>query len=652
MPRPWRTRWPTRWRPRIGARRIDRALIGVVAIAAVALVMRLVDLGAQALHHDESLHATFSYYFSDGRGYRHDPLMHGPFQFHVIAGFFKLFGDGDAMARMPHAIAGSALVLTPLLLRRWLGGVGTVAVAAFLAFSPTLLYYSRFARNDIFVALWTLLLVVAVWRYLIEGRTRWLLLLAASLALAFSTKETVYLTAAMLLVYLEVVLVGDLLRQRGTRGAMWLFEGMLLLPSAWLIAALWGAAGSWRERLGFESRPRSADLIVVIGALTLPFLAAAIQLPFEGEVRLGGRLADHTITAWFLTLLAASVLVGLAWDWRRWLPIVGIAMVIVVPLFTTGFTNIDGFQSAFWGQLDYWLDQQDVQRGNQPGFYYFMMVPLYEFLSLIPALLAGLWLLWRGDRLVRLLAWWFLATFIALSFAGEKMPWLTVHLALPLAVLGGYAIGRVVPAFLGAVRHRHTAAWAWSGAGASVGLMVLLAALSVRGAVQVSYGHPDTPIEPLIYTQTSPDVPLLAGEIRAFVEDARGDAPIVVDTTSSVTWPWAWYLRDVPNVTYIDRDAILVGVAANAILISAASTVPPDDPLRQQFERSVPYHHRWWFPESGYRATSFESLWDGLRDGSLIDDWVSFFERRVPEEGLGALEGEVLFPAAQSTQRR
>src|SRR5215218_1115292 len=70
----------------------------VIGIVGLALVMRLVQLGEKALHHDESLHAAFSYYFAEGRGYVHDPLMHGPFQFHFIAALFKLFGDGDTMA--------------------------------------------------------------------------------------------------------------------------------------------------------------------------------------------------------------------------------------------------------------------------------------------------------------------------------------------------------------------------------------------------------------------------------------------------------------------------------------------------------------------------------------------------------------------------
>ena len=149
-----------------------------------------------------------------------------------------------------------------------------------------------------------------------------------------------------------------------------------------------------------------------------------------------------------LGLLAGSVLVGLLWRPATWLPIAALAWVITIPLFTTWFTNQDGFLSAFWGQLDYWLDQQDVQRGKQPLHYYVVMLPAYEFLALVPALIGGAWLLWRGDALMRLLVWWLLGIFVLLSLAGEKMPWLNVHLALPLALIAAHALGRALPAHL------------------------------------------------------------------------------------------------------------------------------------------------------------------------------------------------------------
>src|SRR5690242_14183077 len=69
--------------------------IAFLALMAVGLALRMYDLGYRAFHHDESLHAVYSWYLYVGRGYIHDPMMHGPFQFHFNALMYFLFGDNN-----------------------------------------------------------------------------------------------------------------------------------------------------------------------------------------------------------------------------------------------------------------------------------------------------------------------------------------------------------------------------------------------------------------------------------------------------------------------------------------------------------------------------------------------------------------------------
>jgi hypothetical protein len=49
-----------------------------------------------------------------------------------------------------------------------------------------------------------------------------------------------------------------------------------------------------------------------------------------------------------------------------------------------------------------------------------------------------------------MLAWWAIATVALYSWAGEKMPWLTIHVALPLVLLGAWALARVIGWWRGA----------------------------------------------------------------------------------------------------------------------------------------------------------------------------------------------------------
>ncbi|GMU39560.1 MAG: hypothetical protein AMXMBFR23_04260 [Chloroflexota bacterium] len=630
--------------------RPDRVGWAVIAIAATAFVMRIVGLEVRALHHDESLHATYSYYFAQGDGYRHNPLMHGPFQFHIMAAFFWLFGDGDAMARWPHAIFGTALVTTPLLLRRWLGGPGTVLAALFLCVSPSVLYYTRFAREDAFIALFTVLQVIALWRYRDDGRERWLLLFAAMTAFAFATKESAYLTAAVLLVYLDLAVAHRLFwdAREGERVPLWrqALGGAWLIPTAWIFAALWRPLRPLRERLGLRERPREADLLVLLGTLVLPMLAAAVRVPWE---RFGGPLEGDALFVVGLTtvlvLWAGATVVGLLWDAARWSMAIAVFMMVTILLYTTFGTNPDGIAGPFWTSLDYWIEQHDVERGKQPWFYYVMLLPLYESLVLWPALAAGPWLVARRrDPLAALLVIWFAGTMLALSVAGEKMPWLTVHLAIPLSFLAAYALGGAVSAALPAVRERRGAPWRWALGGVGATFVVGAFALAVHANVGLNVRHPDTPVEPMIYVQTSPHVPPLARTLRERLA-ADPEQRVVIDTTASLTWPWAWYLRGT-NVTYLDGNSMRNkwGIEPDDILLAVQGTITRVQPMRLDYEPGVPFVHRHWFREDGYRATTWASFGEGLRDGSLLRRWAQFLVERGSPEGIGTMDAEVLYP--------
>ena len=124
--------------------------------------------------------------------------MHGPLQFEANAAIFFIFGDSDYTSRLLYAIAGTTLVALPMFFRSRLGRLGALFTSVMLAFSPALLYFSRFARNDILMAVWVLGLVICMWRYIDEGKHRYVYIAAALLALAFASKETSYLITALL----------------------------------------------------------------------------------------------------------------------------------------------------------------------------------------------------------------------------------------------------------------------------------------------------------------------------------------------------------------------------------------------------------------------------------------------------------------------
>lgn len=631
-------------------RAIDAVEWAVIGLFALSLVLHLWSLGPRAYHHDESQHAAFSYYFAEGSGYRHDPLLHGPLQFHVLAATFKVFGDSDFTARAFHAILGSLLVMTPLWFRRTLGGPGVVLAALFLVISPSILYYARFARNDIPVLLFTVMMFAGAWRYRTEQQLRWLLLVAAGLALSFSSKETTYIAVAVLLLYLNGALAHVLFAQqrRGTQPTLLdrFADGIWLFPTAWIFAAFWAPLAPLRRRLGIDERPPEADVLVVVGTLVLPLLAAFARLPLHV---LGIEVAGpgHTMlaTAVVVALLVASTGVGALWRWDWWVACAAVFFSITVPLYMSMGTHIDGIGGLFWNSLSYWLDQQEVRRGTQPWFYYLMMVPLYEMLVLFPALIGGTWLaLRRQDHFAILLLWWCGGTLLALSYAGEKMPWLTTHIALPLVFLAAYVLGGALPRTVQHVREGTGSVAAWAAGGLVVAALGIALVITLRTDIGLNVRHPDTPVEPLIYVQSTPEVPRLAAEIRRWIAEGRATSIVLDDSEAAgITWPWAWYLRQ-EGMSYLTAEQVAQGVDPKAIVIRTRGERAAPQSLVERSSDIVVYRHRWWFPEEGYRETTLAGLAEGLADGSLLREWAAFLWDRGDPARIASLDGEVYFP--------
>ena len=81
--------------------------------------------------------------------------------------------------------------------------------------------------------------------------------------------------------------------------------------------------------------------------------------------------------------------IGLLWNKEKWWKTALIFWVPFTILYTTVFTNSDGFFTGTIGSLGYWIVQQDVARGSQPWYYYLLVqIPIYEFLPALGLILA------------------------------------------------------------------------------------------------------------------------------------------------------------------------------------------------------------------------------------------------------------------------
>ncbi|MDP7534103.1 MAG: TIGR03663 family protein [SAR202 cluster bacterium] len=589
-------------------------LVGYAALLVTALAMRLWDLGARAMHHDESLHALYSWNLFDGRGYEHSPMMHGPFQFEANAAIFLALGDSDLTARLLYAFAGTLLIAMPFLFRRHLGRFGALMVAGLLTASPAILYFSRFARNDILMAVWTLGLVISMWRYLDEGRPRYLYFSAGLLALALTTKETAYLVMAMLGLYLamQVALpvIARSLKPIEIEGAS------PPVAIGRVIRALWGA---YADGVDLSKLSRPAAFLAVMITLTLPQWSAFVSLfqdtPLlswtglvlaagEGNPTIGAPIGGGQVLAFLIvvSLLGVSIAVGYRWCWAVWWRCAVVFYAIWIPLYTTFFTNLGGIQSGLWQSLGYWIVQQGEGRGGQPWYYYIVIGSVYEFLPLLIGAAAMVYYLRKRDRFGLFLVYWPAITFVLYTVASEKMPWLLVNITLPFIIL----VGKFMADVFGELdwrRLRNSEVWLVA-AGVAVFMVLLwqlalyeagsvdltdvalVAALIVvlvamvasgwllmrrierqyfRAAVLVGVAGVLlvlTVRTGWIASYRNSDIPVemivytqtspdIARLLDTIEETGIGiDNPADIDQTSGFTWPWAWYFRDSDNANF------------------------------------------------------------------------------------------------------
>ena len=669
----------------------EAAAYGVLIMCAFGF--RLWDLGSRAMHHDESLHAYNAYQILQGRGYDYAPVLHGPFQFFGMAlTFFLTGGASDTSARILPALFGGVLALLPLAFRGRLGRLGALLASALIAFSPALLYYSRFAREDIYAAVFSLGIIICIWRYIDEKKPHYLYISAVLLALSFATKETTFVFAAIMLIFLNLWVAFEFADQSRGRGGI--ARGAVFLgyaPFAWLIAALWPFIGGIRRRLGLDERHPAVDVLVIMDTLAGPQFAAAVKVPLEAAGLGINPGADERMLAVpvVIALVGASAIVGLVWDRRAWLTVALCFWAPYTLLFTAFLTDINGFGGGIWQSLDYWIGQHAAQRGDQPEFYYLMFWPAYEYLALVfagPALLhyclrggPGSWLLTiitvcallfafgaesftggtaiviaeclalvvaavtlflavRGEVFERFLVFWTAASLVAYSLVGEKMPWLTVHTTVPLVILAAYSGGRFFSWLVatrrtdGVARQRRFTLGRTTASAVAVPI-ALLALLSMRTTILATYDHGDVPREFLFYNQTSPDVPDVVERVDRIAEASGRGNGLRVQVDRTDPWPWGWYFRDY-NVTFDEMGADFRPEADSVVLVASPNETYSSAYI-DAYQPAQPYTLRWAFPEDYRGIGEKKDLAEGIGDfasslgnSDTWDHWWAFWFHR------------------------
>mgnify|MGYP000033724754 CR=1 FL=1 len=352
-----------------------------------ALVVRLYHLDLKLFHHDEAVHAWFSYRLLTQGTYTYNPVYHGPLLYYTTAAMFAIFGATDLVARVVPAVLGALLIplLSPLTRLGYLSSRQTLAAALFIAVSPEMIYFSRFLRNDIFVAFFTLLLLVALLLYLDREKPGYLMVAAAAAGLGMSSKENMPI---ILLIF-------------GAYGMYALSRGAIRLPAQW-------------------RRDSIAAALVTLGIMAL-FYSSFGQHP---EVLVDGwlRAIEHWTAMHQQERLGGPPYFYLMLLLLYELPIVLLAVFATAQFLAEKPRRGQGYEGA---EGKGWTARLRHALGIQAGD----TGPAEEGISGIAD---------KNRELTRFCIVWTVASLAVYAYLGEKVPWLVLHQLLPLIFVAVY----------------------------------------------------------------------------------------------------------------------------------------------------------------------------------------------------------------------
>ena len=774
---------------------VEQLLIAVIIILTV--VTRFYDLGARTMAHDEINHVVPAYTIEN---YVYDPVTHGPFQFHALALSYFLLGDSDFSARVPAALFGIGVVIFTLFAwRRYLGRVGAICAGALFMISPYILFYSRYTRNEIFIVFWGVVMLWLFLRYMEDGQPKWLLWLTFITAMHYADKATSYiftaeaaiflallfifeslrrawksdniksrfriavaLTLAMIVVTLGVYILGKTAAPMQTgavsseAGVTYLINSKLPLIAA---AGLTGISAIAAivflvQGLGWKQirSSRTFDLIVLPLILILPLLVALplTLLGFDAtDYSQAGIIRSGIV---FTVLIALSIFLGMLWNRKTFLRCAAIFWGIFIVFYTTFFSHGEGFFKGIVGALGYWMQQQAVERGTQPLYYYALVqIPMYEYLPALGVIIAlvigfvrnlfsakvddpfthadipetedaqedlleaelelvelpeeqdvldetpleeqtegepgstgGFGRLFTDPPVnpepaatlptLALLLFWSGMSLLAFSFAGERMPWLTTHITMPMILTTGWLLGYLIekidweevrkkrgwlvlllscvflvafgsllgsllgsePPFqgkdllqlqatsdfllalvgaLGAGAGLFALLKNWGGANfwraALLAFLGLLSLQTARTAYRAAYINYDNAMELLVYAHSTGDMKDSVEQIETISNRLYGDKTIKIAYDNDVRYPYWWYMRDYPNKVDFDSN-VTKSLQDSPIIVVGSSNFSKIEPVVRDDYYRYDLKRMWWPNESLYRNWSL---------GSVLNDW-------------------------------
>ena len=344
----------------------------------LGLLLRVLLPDLKLFHHDEAIHAWYSYNLITLGEYQYDPAYHGPLLYYLTGIVFLLFQDSDLTARLLPAVFGTAVIpLFWFLFREgWLSLTHALFAGLFYAVSPSMVYFSRFLRHDIFQLFFTALLLVSLLVYLDRSDRRFALLAAISAACGLCLKEDMPFT-------------------------------LLIIFSFFLFTIACGyfpVPGSWRRDL-------------TLGLLVMAGIGGACYTTFLLHPEMVLKAPVLAIEHW-MGVQGACRICGESWYYLMLLVVYELPLLILggVGVFWWGVRN--GTCGVLISRMKRGKEGDLRGMGRMTG-------PVRELDRSIG----------KEDLLILFCLYWALSSLILYAVIGEKVPWLLIHQLFPIIIL-------------------------------------------------------------------------------------------------------------------------------------------------------------------------------------------------------------------------
>ncbi|QYO66971.1 flippase activity-associated protein Agl23 [Leptolyngbya sp. 7M] len=596
------------------------------AVAVVGFLLRFVNLGVKPLHHDEGVNGWFLTNLVRQGTYAYDPEnYHGPTLYYISLAFVEVFGLETVSIRWSVAIWGGLMVLLALWLRRYIGSIGSLFAALFLAISPGMVYISRYFIHEIFFVFLALAVVISILQFIEREKAGpfavfWtgLILLVCffpgtyGIAGAIADEGVLFTVVQVFVFAVETVLVLLILRSLlswrdgrpiyallaaasasliyATKETGFITLGTMMLAIACVI--LW-------EKIvkAYSLKANTSRSLIAIFALPVLVGLYKYDLVFDGiEWFYTNYVKDPSGEVWLhylIAVLTMSVIAAFVYflgsqqvsdridensepSWPKFRAALGTGidryLVVVASLtlfvylwvlfFSSFFSFPEGVSRSFEAYA-IWAKtgNRDHTQGGPFGYLRWLM-EIEAPLLVLSSLGLLIALIRERHRTALFIGFWWFGLFLAYSIIPYKTPWLMLSFTLPMCLSAGYAINELASSK--DIANRIVA-----------GVLAALACVILSWqAYDLNFVNYDNEKLPYVYAHTDRQFLFMVAEIERFAELSGKGEQASIKVVSPDYWPLVWYMRNYPNTgfggTMTDPDGADMMIAkANAQEVEA-----------------------------------------------------------------------------------